>query len=94
MVSDDLTGGCQATPAQTGVLAGVAQTGQVRGTVSGDDTLWSAVRGGPVVAWDAGADTAVPHHSLGTVWTTVVVTTGLPDLWLSFYSCENINFHG
>ena len=90
-MSDNLTGGCQATPAQTGVLAGVDQTGQVRGTVSGDDTLWSAVRGGPEVAWDAGADTAVPHHSLATVGTTVVVTTGLSDLGLSFYSCENIN---
>ena len=84
MVSDDLAGGGQATPAQTGVTAGVDQTCEVRGTVSGDDTLWSAVWGGPVVSRDTGADTALPHHPLGTVGTTVVVTTGLSDLWLSF----------
>ena len=84
MMSDDLAGGGQATPAQTGVLTGVGQTCEVRGTVSGDDTLWSTVRGGPVVSWDAGADTAVPHHPLVTVGTTVVVTAGLPALGLSF----------
>ena len=92
MVSDDLTGGPQPAPAQTGVLAGVDETGEVRGTVSGDDTLRSAVWGGPVVSWDTGADTAVPHHPLVTVGTTVVVTAGLSDLWLSFYSCESINW--
>ena len=91
MVSDDLTGGSQPAPAQTGVLTGVDQTGELRRTVSGDDTLWSAVWGGSIVAWETGADTLVPLHPLVTVGTTVVVTTGLSALWLSFYSCESIN---
>ena len=91
VVSDDLTGGGQAAPAQTGVLAGVCQTGEVRGTVGGEDTLRPAVRGDPVVSRDTGADTPLPHHPLVAVGTAVVVTAGLSHLRLNFYSCESIN---
>ena len=91
MMSDDLTGGGQAAPAQTGVLAGVGQTGEVRGAVRGEDTLRAAVRGGPVVSRDTGADTPLPHHPLLTVGTAVVVTAGLSHLRLNFYPCESIN---
>ena len=91
MMSDDLTGGGQAASAQTGVLAGVGQTGEVRRAVRGEDTLRAAVRGGSVVSRDTGADTPLPHHPLLTVGTAVVVTAGLSLLGLYFYSCENVN---
>ena len=90
-MSDDLTGGSQATPAQARVLAGGGQTGEVRGAVRGEDTLGPAVRGEPEVAREAGADTAGPLLPLVTVGTAVVVTARLSQLGLSFYPCEIIS---
>ena len=91
VMSDDLTGGSQATPAQARVLAGGGQTGEVRGAVRGEDTLGPAVRGEPEVAREAGADTAGPLLPLVTVGTAVVVTARLSQLGLSFYPCEIIS---